>query len=41
MYEFTLRVNTYYGIHNSYGIDEVVVSERGELISYKHIKTYP
>ncbi|WP_330501680.1 DUF3888 domain-containing protein [Peribacillus frigoritolerans] len=40
-YEITLKVHPYYDAHNSYGIDEVVVDTRGELINYKHIKTYP
>ncbi|MDQ0220164.1 DUF3888 domain-containing protein [Peribacillus cavernae] len=39
-YQLTLRVHPYYGAHNSYGIDEVVVRASGELVSYKHIKTY-
>jgi hypothetical protein len=41
LYEITLRVHPYYRAHMSYGIDEVVINTRGELISYKHLKTYP
>lgn len=40
LYELTLKVNPYYGAHNSYGVDEVVVNSRGKLISFKHLKTY-
>nr|WP_275887822.1 hypothetical protein [Bacillus sp. P14.5] len=25
----------------SYGVDEVVINTNGDLISYKHLKTYP
>jgi hypothetical protein len=41
LYEITLKVYPYYGAHNPYGEDEVVINTRGELISYKHLKTYP
>lgn len=40
-YEITLRINTYYGPHISYGIDEVTVEVGGgnpKLLSFKHIK---
>ncbi|MGE7602617.1 DUF3888 domain-containing protein [Peribacillus sp. NPDC097675] len=40
LYEITLKVYPYYGPHNSYGEDEVVINSSGELISYKHLKTY-
>ncbi|MFD2045460.1 DUF3888 domain-containing protein [Ornithinibacillus salinisoli] len=40
LYEITLKVFPYYGPHNSYGIDEIVVNTSGEVVSYKHIKTY-
>lgn len=41
LYEITLKVYPYYRAHNSYGEDEVVLNTSGELISYKHLKTYP
>jgi hypothetical protein len=41
LYEITLKVSPYYGAHNGYGEDEVVINTDGELISYKHLKTYP
>lgn len=41
LYEITLKVHPYYRAHMSYGIDEVVINTKGELISYKHLKTYP
>ena len=41
LYEITLKVYPYYRAHNSYGEDEVVINTNGELISYKHLKTYP
>ena len=41
LYELTLKVFPYYEAHNSYGVDEVVVNTEGELIRYKHVKTYP
>lgn len=41
LYEITVKVHPYYRAHMSYGIDEVVINNRGELISYKHLKTYP
>jgi hypothetical protein len=40
LYELTLKVSPYYGAHNSYGEDEVVINTDGKLISYKHLKTY-
>ena len=40
-YEVTLKVSSYYGAHNFYGEDEIVVSAEGKLISFKHLKTYP
>lgn len=40
LYEITLKVSPYYGAHNGYGEDEVVINTSGELISYKHLKTY-
>ena len=41
LYEITLKVQPYYRAHISYGEDEVVINTNGELISYKHLKTYP
>jgi hypothetical protein len=41
LYELTLKVYPYYRAHNSYGEDEVVINTNGELLSYKHLKTYP
>ncbi|MFF5397297.1 DUF3888 domain-containing protein [Peribacillus butanolivorans] len=41
LYEITLKVYPYYAAHNGYGEDEVVINTSGELISYKHLKTYP
>lgn len=41
LYEITLKVYPYYRAHNSYGEDEVVINTMGELIRYKHLKTYP
>lgn len=41
LYEITVKVYPYYRAHNSYGEDEVVINTNGELISYKHLKTYP
>jgi hypothetical protein len=41
LYEITLKVYPYYRAHNSYGEDEVVINTNGELIRYKHLKTYP
>jgi hypothetical protein len=41
LYEITLKVYPYYRAHNSYGEDEVVINTKGELISYKHLKSYP
>ena len=41
LYEITLKVHSYYGAHNGYGEDEVVINTNGELISFKHLKTYP
>ncbi len=40
LYEITLKVYPYYGAHNGYGEDEVVINTEGELISFKHLKTY-
>lgn len=40
LYEVTLKVFPYYAAHNYYGEDEVMVNTNGELISYKHLKTY-
>ena len=40
LYEITLKVDPYYGAHNGYGEDEVVINTEGELISFKHLKTY-
>ncbi|MEJ9314529.1 DUF3888 domain-containing protein [Priestia megaterium] len=41
LYEITLRIMPFYRAHITYGIDEVVVNSSGELIRYKHLKTYP
>ncbi|MFT4416815.1 DUF3888 domain-containing protein [Fredinandcohnia humi] len=40
-YEVTFKVYPYYRAHNSYGEDEVVVNTKGELVSFRHLKTYP
>ncbi|WP_088104129.1 DUF3888 domain-containing protein [Halalkalibacter urbisdiaboli] len=39
-YEITLKVKPYYRAHITYGEDIVVVSADGQLIDYKHLKTY-
>lgn len=41
LYELTLKIYPYYRAHMSYGEDEVVINTMGELISFKHLKTYP
>ncbi|ETI70539.1 hypothetical protein BAVI_02284 [Neobacillus vireti LMG 21834] len=41
LYEITLKVYPYYRAHIGYGEDEVVINTSVELISYKHLKTYP
>ncbi|WP_409288854.1 DUF3888 domain-containing protein [Peribacillus sp. SCS-37] len=41
LYEITLKIMPFYRAHIAYGIDEVVINTNGELISYKHLKTYP
>jgi hypothetical protein len=41
LYEIQLKVYPYYRAHWGYGEDEVVVNTNGELIRYKHLKTYP
>ncbi|MCQ6282928.1 DUF3888 domain-containing protein [Bacillus sp. EB600] len=41
LYEITLKVYPYYGAHNGYGEYEAVINTSGELIGYKHLKTYP
>ena len=41
LYEITLKVRPYYRAHISYGEDEIMIRTDGELISYKHLKTYP
>jgi hypothetical protein len=41
LYEITLKVFPYYYAHWGYGEDEVVINSNGELISYRHLKTYP
>ncbi|MYL54928.1 DUF3888 domain-containing protein [Pontibacillus yanchengensis] len=41
LYEITLKIMPFYRAHITYGIDEVVINTNGELISYKHLKTYP
>lgn len=40
-YEIALKVSPYYRAHITYGEDIVTVSDDGELIDYKHLKTYP
>lgn len=40
LYEITLKIMPFYLAHITYGIDEVVINTNGELISYKHLKTY-
>lgn len=40
-YEITLKVNPYYRAHITYGEDIIVISADGEIIDYKHLKTYP
>jgi Protein of unknown function (DUF3888) len=40
LYEITLRIYPYYRAHMSYGIDEVVINTNGELVSFKHLKTF-
>ena len=41
LYEITLQIEPFYNAHIGYGIDEVVVNSNGELIRYKHLRTYP
>jgi hypothetical protein len=41
LYEITLKVFPYHRAHIGYGEDEVVINSSGELIRYKHLKTYP
>ncbi|QDP41161.1 DUF3888 domain-containing protein [Radiobacillus deserti] len=41
IYEITLKVMPYYGAHNTYGEDIIVVNSAGKLIDYEHLKTYP
>ena len=41
LYEITLKVFSYYGAHNGYGEDEIVINTNGDLIRFKHLKTYP
>lgn len=41
LYELTFKVYPYYGAHNGYGEDEVVINTNGDLIRSKHLKTYP
>ncbi|MFC4323179.1 DUF3888 domain-containing protein [Litchfieldia salsa] len=41
VYEITLKVYPYYRSHWGYWEDEVVVNSNGDLIKYKHLKTYP
>lgn len=40
-YEITLKVMPYYRAHVTYGKDIIVVSADGDLIGFKHLKTYP
>ncbi|KEZ47209.1 hypothetical protein GS18_0220405 [Metabacillus indicus] len=40
-YELTLKVYPYYRAHITYGEDKIVVNTGGELINFKHLKTYP
>lgn len=40
-YEISLKVRPYYRAHITYGEDIVIVHSNGELIEYKHVKTYP
>ncbi|WP_237664969.1 DUF3888 domain-containing protein [Sutcliffiella horikoshii] len=41
LYEITLKVYPYYLAHISYGVVEVVIHTLGELLGYKHLKTFP
>ena len=41
LYEITLKIMPFYQAHITYEIDKVVIDTNGELISYKHLKTYP
>ncbi|WP_078554399.1 DUF3888 domain-containing protein [Bacillus alkalicellulosilyticus] len=41
LYELTLKVYPYYDAHNSYGVDEVIINTEGELLGFKHLKTFP
>lgn len=40
-YEITVKVMPYYRAHITYGEDIIVISADGELMDYKHLKTYP
>lgn len=40
LYEITIKIEPFYNAHISYRIDEIVVNSNGELIRYKHLKTY-
>lgn len=41
LYNITLKIYPYYRAHITYGEDLVVVNSDGELLSYKHLQTYP
>lgn len=41
LYEITLKIEPFYDAHIGYGIDEVVVNSNGELIRFKHLRSYP
>jgi hypothetical protein len=41
LYEITLKTMPFHKAHITYGEDIITVNTNGELISYKHLKTYP
>lgn len=41
LYEITIKIMPFYNAHITYGEDIITVNTNGELISYKHLKTYP
>lgn len=41
LYEITIKIQPFYHAHNTYGEDIITVNTNDELVSYKHLKTYP
>lgn len=40
LYEITLKVHPYYEAHITYGEDNITINTSGELVNFKHLKTY-